>query len=127
MSQLTRTLPLLLGIGLAAIAATVGMASSTGDALRCDIVEHSRSGMRIIEGRVSSPRFVAGDYRFAVKSQNRGNTATVSQGGAFAVPANEPVSVGQVQIDAGARYSLDFSITVGGQTIECTPGGARFT
>ena len=127
MSHLTRTMPVLFGIGLAAIAASAGLASATSDTLRCDIVEHSQNGMRSFSGLVTAPKAITGQYSFAVKSQNKGNTATINQGGAFAVPADAPVPVGQIMIDASARYSLDFSITVAGDTIDCTAKGARLT
>jgi len=127
MTQLTRTLPLFFGVGIVAIAASVGMASSDTSALRCDIAEQSQNGMRTIQGSVFSPQDVSGEYRFAIRSASNGNSSNISQGGAFSAPANEAVSVGQMMINADARYSVDFSIIVGGQTVPCTHNGARFT
>jgi len=127
MTQLTRTLPLFFGVGIVAIAASVGMASSDTNSLRCDIAEQNQNGMRTITGSVFSPQDVSGEYRFAIRSASNGNSSNISQGGAFSAPANEAVPVGQMMINADARYSVDFSIIVGGQTVACTQNGARFT
>ena len=83
--------------------------------------------MRTIAATVRSPGAVSGQYRLVIRSTGNGNTSTVSQGGDFSAPADEDTSVGQVQINAGTRYSIDFSITVEGETIDCTQNGARFT
>ena len=124
---LSRPLPLLLGIGLAAIAASAGLASSGRDGLACTLVEQSQHGMRSIAGTVTSPRDATGQYKLAIRTSQHGNSSTVSQGGPFAVRAHQPTTIGQVQIDAGARYSLDFSITVDDRTIDCTHQDARAT
>lgn len=122
-----RSLSLLLGMGLAVAAGTAGMAKSDTDAVQCSTIEHTQHGMRTIEGTILSPRPVAGEYRFAVKSSSHGNSSTINQGGAFSVPANEAVSIGQVQINSAARYSADFSITLGGQTIACLATSGHVT
>lgn len=127
MTSFTRALPLLLGLGMVAGAASAGMANADTPTPRCTIVEHTQNGMRSIEGSVLSPRAITGEYRLAIKTRTNGNSSSVSQGGVFAAPADEPVSVGQVMINADTRNSVDFSITVGGQTIACAPPGARFT
>jgi len=127
MSQLTRALPLLVGLGLAAAAATAGLAGPDGSAVQCEIVEHSQNGMRTIEAMVTSPKAASGDYRLALESRGGGNSSSISQGGRFTVPANQTIAVGQMMIGDDARYSVDFSITLDGQTIDCTQPGARFT
>tara|TARA_R110002020_G_scaffold57111_4_gene157532 strand:- start:506 stop:889 length:384 start_codon:yes stop_codon:yes gene_type:complete len=127
MIQLTRALPLLAGLGLAALAATAGLAGPDGSAVQCEIVEHSQNDMRTIEALVTSPSPASGDYRLAIASRGNGNSSSISQGGAFTVPANETIAVGQMMIGDDARYSVDFSITLDGRTIDCTRPGARFT
>jgi hypothetical protein len=127
MTQLTRALPLLVGMGLAAVAATAGIAGPDGSAVQCEIVEHSQNGMRTIEAMVTSPKPASGDYRLAIESRGGGNSSSISQGGRFTVPANQSIAVGQMMIGTDARYSVDFSITLDGRTIDCTQNGARFT
>lgn len=127
MSHLTRTVPVLFGIGLVTIVASAGLANATSDTLRCDIVEHTQNGMRSFEGLVTAPKATSGQYTLVLKSQRNGNSSTISQGGAFAIPADAPVPVGRIMIDASARYTLDLSITVGSETLDCAPWTGHFT
>ena len=127
MSQLTRALPLLAGLGLAAMAVTAGLAGPDGTAVQCEIVGHSQNGMRTIEAMVTSPEPASGDYRLVMETTGNGNSSSISQGGGFTVPANQTTVVGQMMIGDDARYSVDFSITLDGKTIDCSQPGARFT
>ena len=127
MFHLSPVLPVLIGIGIVAAAGSAGMASSDTSALNCLVTQQVQNGMRTIQGTVSSPKVISGEYSLAIKSTSNGNSATISQGGMFSVSANEPASVGQMLINAEARYSVDFSISVAGQTIDCIYNKARAT
>lgn len=127
MLTLSRTLPLLLGIGLAAIAGSAGLASSNNDALLCGLTEQTHNGMRSIIATVVGPSAIEGQYHLSMKTVRSGNSSTVNQGGPFAIRAHEPATIGQLQIDAKARYSIEFSITVDGHTMDCSENGALAT
>lgn len=120
MTSLIRSVPLLIGLGLAGIAATTGLASAGDDDLRCDIVQAQQAGMRTITATVTSPRAVTGTYQLDIQTSRNGNTSSVNQGGMFAATAGETVTLGQMSIDAGARTSIDYAITIAGQTIVCS-------
>ncbi|MCS6758754.1 MAG: hypothetical protein MO852_06785 [Candidatus Devosia euplotis] len=111
-------LPALLGIGIAATAGTAGMASATADTIQCGVVERSERGMLALEGAILSPQALSGEYHFALRSIDNGGSSNISQGGSFTVPANVVTPVGKVMINNGARYTLDFTVTVDGQTID---------
>lgn len=127
MFQFTRALPLLFGLATAGLAASSGLASAGTDGPHCTITEHVEGGMRRIQGSVTSPKSVSGEYHLALKAQGNGSSSTVSQGGPFSVRANEPTAIAQMSIDRSARFSIDFSITLDGRTIDCTREGALAT
>lgn len=113
------SLPVLLGIGIAAIAATSGMANSTSS-IQCGISQGSQGGMLALEGTILSPVALTGEYRFKVQSSSNGNSATVSQGGYFSVPANEATPVGKVVVNAGSTFDIDFDVTsADGKKLDC--------
>jgi len=120
MFQFTRALPLLCGLAVAGLAASSGLASADTEGPHCTITEHLDGGMRRIEGSVTSPKSTSGEYRLVLKTQGNGSSSTVSQGGPFSTRADEPTAIAQMSIDKSARFSIDFSIILDGQTIDCT-------
>lgn len=112
-------LPLLLGIGIAAIAATSGMANSTASAVQCGIAESAERGMLAVQGTILSPVALSGEYRFSIQSASNGGSSNISQGGYFTVAANEATPIGKVLINAGSTYDVDFDVTADGKTLDC--------
>lgn len=117
-----------LGLGLAAVAATGGMANSlnhTAPSGECGIVTSQQNGMLVIEGQVLSPAALSGTYEFAVHSRSNGGSSNIRQGGPFSAPANQTTTIGQVMLNADAQYQIDFSVSHGGKTLDCS--GTRIT
>lgn len=112
--------PLLLGIGVAAIAATSGMANPTSPTIQCGIAETSAHGMISLEGTILSPTPLNGEYRFAIQSSSNGGSSTISQGGYFTARANEATPIGKVAINAGSRYTIVFDVTADGRKLDCS-------
>ena len=106
-------------LAIIAGAATSGFANSTPRDLQCGIATTTKGGMLTIQGVVLSPADVGGEYSFSLRSRNGGSSSDNSQGGAFAARADTPTMVGQVSLNAGARYDLDFTVTVDGKRIDC--------
>lgn len=112
-----------LGLGLAALAATGGMANSLSHPAasgECGIVTSVHNGMLVIEGQVSSPVALRGSYELAVQSRSKGGSSNIKQGGEFSAPAGRATTIGQVTLNADAQYEIDFSISHGGKTIDCS-------
>jgi len=112
--------PVLLGLGLVATAATGGPANTpSAAAIECGVATQINGNMQSIEGVVLGKSALSGDYQFQLKSSGGGGSTNISQGGGFAAKANEITTLGQVAINADARYQLDFTITANGQKIDC--------
>ena len=94
--------------------------ASAGD-FACGVSTTTKGNMMTVEGQLLSPTDLAGDYRFALKS---GGT-NVSQGGQFSAAAKSQVSLGQVMINAGSNVSVDFTVTTGGKTYDCSQNVTR--
>ncbi|HUH77215.1 MAG TPA: curli-like amyloid fiber formation chaperone CsgH [Devosia sp.] len=112
-----------LGLGLAALAVTGGMANALNHPAasgECGIVTSQHNGMLVIEGQVLSPVALRGSYEFAVQSRSKGGNSNIRQGGEFSAPADQPTTIGQVMLNADAQYQIDFSISHGGKTIDCS-------
>ena len=112
-----------LGLGLAALAATGGMANSLSHPAasgECGIVTSVHNGMLVIEGQVSSPVALRGSYELAVQSRSKGGSSNIKQGGEFSAPADRATTIGQVTLNADAQYEIDFSISHDGKTIDCS-------
>jgi hypothetical protein len=109
----------LLGIGLAAMAASSGMANS-GASIQCGVVEGSQGGMLALEGTILSPVAVSGEYKFSMRSSSNGGSSNISQGGYFSVEANQATAVGKVLINAGSSYDIDFAVTIDGRKLDCS-------
>lgn len=112
-------LPVLLGIGITAFAATSGMANSPQHTIQCGVTTSTSRGMLTIEGQILSPKALSGSYSLGVQSRSNGGSSNLSQGGNFTATANQASTIGTVMINADARYTADFSITVDGKTQTC--------
>jgi hypothetical protein len=110
----------LMGLGIAAIAATSGMANSTAESIQCGIAEGSERGMLALEGTILSPVALSGEYRFSMRSSGNGGSSNISQGGYFTVAANQATPIGKVLINAGSAYAIDFDVTANGKKLDCS-------
>jgi hypothetical protein len=109
-----------MGIGIAAIAATSGMANSTASTVQCGIAEASEGGMLALEGTILSPVALSGEYRFSIRSSSNGGSSNISQGGYFTVAANQATPIGKVLLNAGSTYDVDFDVTsADGKKLDC--------
>lgn len=113
-----RSSALALGLVVAALAASAGLANSTG-ATQCGITTSAERGMLALEGTILSPVALDGEYRFAIQSSSNGGSSNISQGGYFTAKANEATPLGKVLINAGATYSVVFDVSAGGHKIDC--------
>jgi hypothetical protein len=109
----------LFGLGLAALAATSGMANASAASDACGIVTSTQNGMLVIEGAVLSPVALDGSYQFAIQSSGGGGNSNISQGGQFTAAANKQTTLGIVMINAGSNYSVDFTVTANGKKLDC--------
>jgi hypothetical protein len=109
----------LFGLGLAALAATSGMANASAASDACGIVTSTQNGMLVIEGAVLSPVALDGSYQFAIQSSGGGGNSNISQGGQFTAAANQQTTLGKVMINAGSNYSVDFTVTANGKKLDC--------
>lgn len=117
-------------IALAAVAALAGAgfvanANASGSDFSCGVATKTDGGMMAIEGTLTSPTAMAGEYRFALKSNGGGGSTNISQGGQFSAAPNTQVSLGQVMINAGSNVSVDFTVTTNGKTFDCSTLATR--
>lgn len=108
-----------LGIAITAIAATAGVANSGTNAVQCGFATTTQNGMLSLEGTLSSPVELTGEYRFAIQSSSNGGSSNISQGGMFTAKANQPTVLGRVTLNSDARYNVVFDITADGKKIDC--------
>ncbi|MDB5614587.1 MAG: hypothetical protein JWQ22_2240 [Devosia sp.] len=109
-----------LGLVIAAIAATGGMANSgSANSVQCGIVETAQKGMLVLEGMLTSPVAISGEYRLAIRSSSNGGSSNISQGGYFTAKADEATSLGKVTLNTGSSYNVVFDVTANGKKIEC--------
>lgn len=109
----------LFGFGLAALAATGGMANASTSSDGCGIVTSTQNGMLVIEGAMLSPVALDGSYQFSIQSSGSGGSSNISQGGYFTAAANQQTALGKVMINAGSNYKVDFKVTANGKTLDC--------
>ena len=107
-----------LGLVVATLAASAGLANSGGAAL-CGITASAERGMTALEGTILSPVALSGEYRFAIHSSGNGGSSNISQGGYFTANANQATPLGKVLINAGSNYSVQFDVTADGKKIDC--------
>jgi hypothetical protein len=108
-----------LGLVVAGLAASAGLANPTSSDTLCGVATRSESGMLALEGTILSPVALSGEYRFAIRSSGNGGSSNISQGGFFTANANEATPLGKVLIIAGSSYDIDFQVAAGGKTIQC--------
>ena len=108
-----------IGLAVAALAASAGLANSASGDTTCGIATSSERGMLALEGTILSPVALSGEYRLAIRSSGGGGSSNISQGGYFTANANEATTLGKVLINAGSSYSIDFDVSAGGQKIDC--------
>jgi hypothetical protein len=114
-----RSSAIALGLLVATLAASAGLANSAANGTQCGIAASSERGMLALEGTILSPVALSGEYRFAIRSSSNGGSSNISQGGYFTANANEATPLGKVLINAGSNYSVDFDVTAGGKKIDC--------
>ena len=117
-------------ISLAAFAAIAGAgfvanANAAGGDFSCGVATRTDGGMMAIQGTLTSPTALTGEYRFALKSNGGGGSTNISQGGQFSAAPNAEVSLGQVMINAGANVRVDFTVTANGKTFDCSTLATR--
>ena len=110
----------LLGLGLAGLATSAGIANSTAPSDTCGITSTTQNGMLLIQGAVLSPVALTGEYKFSLQSAGHGGSSTINQGGAFTAAANEPTTIGQVTINAGSTYTVALGLKVDGKILDCS-------
>lgn len=111
--------PVLLGLGLVGVAASSGQAKSQ-DPTVCGINATSNGGMTALQAAFTSDVAVTGSYQFKVVSSGPGGSSNISQGGPFAAPANQTVTLGQVAINDGATYNVVFTVNANGVDLDCS-------
>lgn len=114
-----RSSAIALGLVVATLAASAGLANSAASDTQCGIATSTEGGMLALEGTILSPVALSGEYRFAIQSSSNGGSSNISQGGYFAANANEATPLGKVLINAGASYNVVFDVTAGGKKIDC--------
>lgn len=111
-------------VALAGIGVVATANAASGD-FSCGVATSSKAGMTTYEGRLLSPTTITGEYRFAMQSSGGGGSSNISQGGQFSAEANREVSLGQVMINAGGNTKVNFTITTGGKTFDCSQSANR--
>lgn len=115
--------PILVGLGLAATAVANGATQTATNApIQCGVVTHTDNGSLFIEAVVLGKSALTGSYKFSLDSTSGGSSNTINQASDFSARANEVTTLSQVSINAGSRYDLDFTITVGGKKYDCNQG-----
>lgn len=113
--------PVLFGLGLTGFAVSSGQAATDPNApIQCGVASHTDGGMLMIEGVVLAKSNLGGSYQFQLNSSSGGGNNSISQGGNFSATAHQVTTLGQVSINAGSRYTLDFTIQANGQKLDCT-------
>ncbi|MCP8883516.1 hypothetical protein NIM87_08400 [Devosia sp. XJ19-1] len=112
----------IIALGALAIAGVAAQAGSNGTAgvLDCGISTKTERGMMSVEGVLTSPVAMSGDYRFSLRSQSTGGSSNISQGGQFTVAPGTAVSLGKVLVNAGSSIDVDFTIASDGQQFNCS-------
>lgn len=111
-------------LGVVAVLGTIGVAANASAAasgdFACGVASKIQGGTLTLEGTLTSPTAISGEYRFALKSSSGGGSSNINQGGQFSAAPNTEVSLGQVMVNADAHVSVDFTVTTGGKTFDCS-------
>jgi hypothetical protein len=110
-----------LGVGLAAIAASAGPATSTDAPLSCAIEATAAGGAIALESKVETDVALSGSYRFRVESAGYAGSTKFQQGGGFAAGPGNAVTLGRIMLgDASALYDATLEIAAAGTAVTCT-------
>jgi hypothetical protein len=88
------------------------------------VVVRDEAGDRVrLRGRIASRDERQGIYSFHVVKAGPAGTSNIKMGGPFTVAAHAETFVGlaNFNIEQGATYTTDFSVTVDGQIYRCSP------
>lgn len=116
-SSLRLGLIVLAGLGTAGFAAN---AASGNSDLSCGVHTTTSQGMTQLEGVVQSAKALTGDYRMTIKRSGNGGSSNVSQGGPFSANAGVATSLGQSTLSSGGKLDVQFTVTAGGKTYDCS-------
>ena len=109
-----------LALGVLALAGFAVQASGNAPGLDCGISMQSERGLLAIEGILTSPVAMTGEYRISLKSHGNGGSSNINQGGQFAVAGGSAVSLGKVLVNSGAAMDVEFTIVSGGTRFDCS-------
>jgi hypothetical protein len=87
----------------------------------CSIVQQEIGDRVQLRGRLTSQEGAQGSYSFRIVKTGPSGSSTINQGGPFSAPANKETLVGSASfnLEPGARFTAEFSLRVGDQTIIC--------
>lgn len=112
-------IPVLLGLGLIGAAANASLAKSASPTL-CGINAQSSGGMIALQAAFKSDVAVNGSYQLRIVTSGPGGNSNVSQGGGFSAAANDVVTLGQVSVNSGSTYQVDFKVNANGVDLDCS-------
>ncbi|WP_156458259.1 curli-like amyloid fiber formation chaperone CsgH [Devosia epidermidihirudinis] len=110
-------IPALLGVGL--IGGNLAYANASTGPTQCSIQTTLNGNVQSLQGIILSDVNANGTYQFSVRSSGPSGSSNINQGGNFTARAAEPVIVGQVQLNASAKTTVSFTVTLGNKTIDC--------
>lgn len=111
-------IPALLGAAL--IGGNFAYANASTGPTQCSVQTTINGNTQSLHGVILSDVDANGTYQFSVRSSGPSGSSNINQGGNFTARAAEPVIVGQVQLNASARTTVNFTVTLGDRTIDCT-------
>jgi hypothetical protein len=88
------------------------------------VVVRDEAGDRLrLRGKIVSRDERQGTYSFHVVKAGPAGTSNIKMGGRFTAPANVETFVGlaNFNVEPGATYNTDFSVTVGDRVYRCSP------
>lgn len=109
-----------LAVGALALAGAAAQANGNASDLDCGIHTQTERGMLTVEGVVTSPVAMEGEYRFSLKSSGGGGSSNINQGGQFSIAAGTSASLGQVMVNAGSAVDVEFTVSSGGKEFDCS-------
>ncbi len=90
-------------------------------AIMCSVVRENVGNQLRFRGRLVAPTQVQGSYSLRIKKIARSGSSVVSQTSSFTASPNKETFVGLASFnqDANARYDVQLTLQVGGQTYNC--------